>query len=139
MAAVMLDISFGELALIVIVAAFVIKPQDVPALIQKITGWIRQFRAFSQQLREQFTGFAGAEEIAKLKEELQEQAKYIRDAEGKLYRSYDISDLLAERNQATTTVPSAAPPPPSADESSSSDKIASSSLPSSSVESRHDA
>lgn len=90
----MFDISFGELALIMLVAVLVIGPKELPAVVQKVTGWIRQMRMMAQQITDQFQDHAELGEIKKLREELQEQAKFIRDAEGNLYRTYDLSDVV---------------------------------------------
>lgn len=93
----MFDIGLSELALIVVVAALVIGPKEIPTVVRKLSGWMRQLRHFSNQLRMQFDLLDESGEINKLREELQEQARYIRDAEGKLYRRYDISDLVEEK------------------------------------------
>jgi Tat protein translocase TatB subunit len=90
----MFDISLGEMALIMAVAVLVIGPKELPTVIKKVTGWIRQLRAMAQQITDQFSDVAGMDEIQKLRQELQEQAKFIRDAEGNLYRTYDISDMM---------------------------------------------
>ena len=90
----MLDVSLGELAIIMVVALIVIGPKELPTVIKHVTHWLRQLRAFSQQITSQLSSLDQSGEILKLKEELQEHARFIRDAEGKLYRTYDISDLM---------------------------------------------
>ncbi len=89
----MLDVSLGEMAIILLVAVLVIGPKELPTVVRHITDWIRQIRAISQQITSQFSALDKSGEIQKLRNELQEQAKFIRDAEGNLYRTYDISDL----------------------------------------------
>lgn len=90
----MLDVSLGELAIIMVVALIVIGPKELPTVIRHITDWLRQLRSFSQQITSQLSSLDQSGEILKLKEELQEQARFIRDAEGKIYLTYDISDLM---------------------------------------------
>lgn len=101
----MLDVSLGELAIIMVVAVLVIGPKELPTVIAHVTRWIRKIRAFSQQITSQFMSLEEMDEIHKLRQELREQASYIRDAEGKLYRTYDISDIMPSSQ---TVIPEAA-------------------------------
>jgi sec-independent protein translocase protein TatB len=90
----MFDIGLSELALILVVAVLVIGPDQMPEVARKVSGWVRRARYYTHQIRDQFDLLDESGEIKKLREELQEQAKYIRDEEGKLYRTYDISDFI---------------------------------------------
>ncbi len=90
----MLDISLGEIALILLVAVLVIGPKELPTVVHHLAGWVRKARHFSQHLTAQFSALDQSGEIEKLRAELQEHARFIKDAEGKLYRTYDISDLM---------------------------------------------
>ncbi len=94
----MFDVGLSELALIVVVAALVLGPKEIPVVVRKLSGLMRNVRYYSRQLRDQFDLIDESGEIAKLREELQEQARYIRDAEGKLYRTYDISEMVEKKN-----------------------------------------
>ena len=93
----MFDIGLSELALILVVAVLVIGPDQLPTVARKLGGWVRKFKYYSHQISKQFDLMDESGEMSKLREELREHAKYIRDEEGKLYRTYDISDMMDEK------------------------------------------
>ncbi len=110
----MLDFSFGELALIVMVALLIVGPKDLPRVMYAVGKWFGQFKVIADDFRE---GFKSAmsdthlQDIQKDIQEVHEDIKYIRDQEGNLQRVYDISDFLDERERAKVKVSAPTPEP----------------------------
>jgi len=82
----MLDFSFGELGLIVLVALIIVGPKDLPVVMRTL-------------------GLKSAMQESQLKDiendinAIHEEVKFIRDEQGNLQRVYDISDFLDERER----------------------------------------
>lgn len=103
----MLDFSFGELALVVLVALVVVGPKDLPVVMRALGRWFGQFKGIADEFREGFHSamhegsFAEVEkDIHSIHEDLHEDVKYIKDEAGNFQRIYDISDLKNERMKA---------------------------------------
>jgi len=98
----MLDFSFGELALIALVALLVVGPKDLPVVLRTVGRWAGKFKGIADEFRD---GFKSVMQDSPLKEveadlhAVHEDAKYIRDEQGKLQRIYDISDFLDEKEK----------------------------------------
>lgn len=85
----MFGISFSELIIVLIVATVVMRPKDLPYVINICKSVYRQFRKFKKEFFSYYQEFH--DEIA-LDEE-QEQKKYVLDDKGVPQIAYDISDL----------------------------------------------
>lgn len=101
----MLDFSFGEIALVVLVALLVVGPKDLPVMLRTIGRWFGQFKSITDEFKE---GFRSAMEDTSLDEmkkdmnEIHEEIKYITDDQGRLQRVYDPSTLV-DHSKITTT------------------------------------
>src|SRR5437868_6702807 len=108
----MLDISLGEIALVCIVAALCIGPKDLPVVLRTLGRWsgalkktAREFtQVWEEALREAEADSAAAP-TAKI--------TYIRDLEGNLQETYDISDLKAPEPKKSTAQTDSEPTPES--------------------------
>ncbi len=82
----MFDLSFAELALIIIVAVVFIGPKDLPVVLRALSKAMRSIRRFGQELKCEFDKLseeAGVEDIRR-------EVRMIRGDDGRLYESYDI-------------------------------------------------
>lgn len=98
----MLDFSFGELALIVLVALLIVGPKDLPKVMHAVGRWFGQFKGMADEFR---AGFKSAmresqlEDVEKDLTAIHQEIEYIRDQDGNLQRVYDISDFMDERER----------------------------------------
>jgi len=93
------ELSFAEIAVIFVVAVLVIGPKELPTIMRAVSKGMRQLREVASQFRRQFDLLDENGEMAKLQQELREQATFIENERGEVFRSYDISDLLKERQK----------------------------------------
>ena len=99
----MLDFSFGELALIVLVALLIVGPKDLPRIMYAVGKWFGQFKVIADGFREGFKNAIHESQLQDLHKDLtavHDEIEYIRDKDGNLKRVYDISDFLDERERA---------------------------------------
>lgn len=99
----MFDFSFGELAIIALVAILVVGPKDLPVVMRAVGRWVGKFRGISDEFRAGMHSAMREMEMHGLQEEAKqvvEDVKYIRDDAGNLQPVYDISDFLDERERA---------------------------------------
>ena len=104
----MFDFSFGELALIVLVALLVVGPKDLPVVIRTIGRWAGQFKSIADEFKEGFKSVMDESSIKEISEDVHmahEEVQYIRDERGNMQRVYDISDFLDERERSTKILP----------------------------------
>lgn len=88
----MFDLSFAELALIVVVAVIFIGPKELPVVIKAAGKALRTMRSLSRELRSIFDEISresGLEEAAKDISEI----TMIRGDDGKMYEAYNVSHL----------------------------------------------
>jgi sec-independent protein translocase protein TatB len=93
----MLDFSFGELALIALVALLVVGPKDLPVVLRTVGRWVGQCKGIADEFKEGFKSAMQDSEFSELHSsvnELRQQGNYIRDLQGNLQRTYDIPDFL---------------------------------------------
>jgi sec-independent protein translocase protein TatB len=98
----MLDFSFGELALIVLVALLIVGPKDLPRVMYAMGRWIGQWKGVADQFRDGFKSAMQESQLEDVHKDLtaiHEEIEYIRDKDGNLQRVYDISDFLEERER----------------------------------------
>ncbi len=86
----MLDVSFGELSLVVVVAFLILGPKELPTVIRAISRFMRQCREVIDECKAQLDGLAEESGIKNAK-------TYIKDESGQWRETYDISDIIAER------------------------------------------
>lgn len=118
----MLDFSFGELAVVALVALIFVGPKDFPVMMRTIGRWCGQFKSITDEFRAGFrsamqqSGMGDVEtDIATIHEEI----NFIRDQNGNLQRVYDISEFLKEGERAQMKKLPLKELPPSAKEGSS--------------------
>ena len=95
----MLDFSFGELAVVALVAFLVVGPKDFPVIMHTLGRWLGQCKGITDEFRAGFKSAMrqnGMEDIEKDLATIEEEVRYIRDQNGNLQRIYDISDYLEE-------------------------------------------
>ena len=83
----MLDFSFAEIALIVVVAVLFIGPNELPVVIRTIGKALRAIRGLSKEMRSLFDEISresGLEEVAKDVREI----TMIKGDDGKMYEAY---------------------------------------------------
>lgn len=101
----MLGFSFGELAVVALIAILVLRPEDIPGAAAQVAKWVKQ-------LRELVDGFVTeaksiAREAAKESgvDEVVSATRMIRGDDGSLYKAYDTSDLVAAPKENDSTKP----------------------------------
>lgn len=98
----MLDFSLGELAVVALVALFVVGPKDFPVVMHKLGQWAGKCKRLTDEFRSGFDSVMHAEGLKEVHDDIkgiEEEITYIRDAEGNLQRVYDISDFLDEEER----------------------------------------
>ncbi len=97
----MLDFSFGELVLVAFVALVVVGPKDLPVVMRILGRWAGQCRGVLDEFRQGFRSAmqeSSLEEMGKDIHGLEQEIRFIRDEQGNLQRTYDISSFLTERD-----------------------------------------
>jgi sec-independent protein translocase protein TatB len=98
----MLDFSFGELILVVLVALIVVGPKELPVLMYKIGRWIGQIKGIGEEFTSGFKSAindAGLQSMQKDIHEINNEIEYITDMEGNLQPTYDISHLINKEHK----------------------------------------
>ncbi len=90
----MLDFSFAELLLIVIVAVIFIKPGDLPVIIRAISKAMSSIRSLSNEVKQAFDDVARETGLHDAKQTLDAELRMIQGDDGKMYESYDIKNIL---------------------------------------------
>lgn len=92
----MLDFSFGELALIAVVALVVIGPEDLPKAFRSLMQFLKQCQGMVSELRQSAHDLMEESGVNEAKKEI----RTIIDENGIEQEVYDISDLIAIEKQA---------------------------------------
>lgn len=91
----MLDVSFTELALIVVVAFLVLGPKELPNVIRALSRFLRQCRELIDECKAQLDSLADEAGATEVKND----AKYIKDQFGNWQETYDLSDIITRPEQ----------------------------------------
>ena len=93
----MFDLSFAELAIVVIAAIIFIGPKELPVVVRTITiGW-RSVKKLSGELRGFVDEVATESGLKDIAEPLEYEMRMIRGNDGKLYESYaPIPDTIID-------------------------------------------
>lgn len=98
----MFDLSFAELALIVIVAVIFIGPKELPVVIRTIAKAMRSVRSLAKELHALFDDVGKESGLKEAADDIRGQTRMIKGDDGKMYESYDVSHMQplpkAERN-----------------------------------------
>lgn len=98
----MLDFSFGELALVALVALFIVGPKEFPVIMRTIGRWAGQCKNITDEFRAGFRSAMkqnGMEDMETDIATITEELNFIRDQNGNLQRVYDISDYVEENKR----------------------------------------
>ena len=98
----MLDFSFGELALVALVAFLVVGPKDFPVIMRTLGRWAGQCKKVTDEFRAGFHSAMQQHDIKDIETDIatiQEEMNFIRDQSGNLQRVYDISEYLDEEKR----------------------------------------
>ncbi|MCK5793037.1 MAG: twin-arginine translocase subunit TatB [Ketobacter sp.] len=90
----MLDLSLAELALIAVVGLLVIGPKEIPTVLRTVSGWVRQLRGLTHEVRHSFDEMMEESGVRESMNEIEEEARYIIDQNGEYQRVYDITEEL---------------------------------------------
>ncbi len=86
----MFDLSWTELAVIIVIAVLVIKPEDLPEILKGASNIIKKIKNAGVEVR---NFFDESLKEAGLKEEENNIRGHIKDLEGNLRETYDITDI----------------------------------------------
>jgi sec-independent protein translocase protein TatB len=89
----MFDLSLGEIGLVVAAAVIFIGPKELPVVIKGIAGAMASVRGLMHDLRGAFDDLAKESGYTDTKESLENEIRMIRGDDGKLYESYDMTDI----------------------------------------------
>ena len=84
----MLDFSFAEIALIVIVAVILIGPKDLPVVIRAVSKAMRAMRSLAGDIRKAFEEIGEESGLKDTAEEFRHEITMIRGDDGKMYEAY---------------------------------------------------
>lgn len=82
----MFDLSFAELALIVIVAVIFIGPKELPVVLRAVSKAFRGMRQLAGEFRKAFDDLSREAGVDDIKQEM----RMIKGDDGKLYQSFDM-------------------------------------------------
>lgn len=107
----MLDISFAELLLIVVVAVIFIGPKELPVVIRAVARGLAHLRNLAQEIRSAFDDLARESGVKDIKAQLEAETRWIQGDDGTLYESYNV-EKLEDMEFAALPAPSPEPVPP---------------------------
>jgi len=89
----MFDLSFAELALIVVVAVMFIGPKELPVVIKAIAKVMRGVRSLAKEMRSLFDDIAKESGLDDTAAEINRETKMIMGDDGKMYEAYNVSHM----------------------------------------------
>ena len=89
----MFDLSLAEILLVVVVIVVFIQPKDLPVVVKAVANFIKTIRDFSHDIRKSFDDIAKEAGIDDVKETLDTEMRLIKGDDGKMYESYQVSQL----------------------------------------------
>ena len=97
----MFEIGLSECLLVITVALFLIKPQELPKIIAYIKNCMRSFNKIKQEIKSVITSIETESGLMKVKKDVDEilkesSTRYVRDESGNYHPAYDISDFLED-------------------------------------------
>jgi len=85
----MLDFSFAEIALIVIVAVIFIGPNELPAVIKIVAKAMRGIKSLTKELRTVFDDLSREAGLHETADDITKEIRMIRGDDGNMYKAYD--------------------------------------------------
>ena len=101
----MLNLSFSEILLIVVVAVVFIGPKDLPIVVRAVARFIKHIRDFSHEIREAFDELAKEAGVDDIKETLEAEVRMIEGDDGEMYESYHIPNTHPAGRKASAQDP----------------------------------
>ncbi len=89
----MFDIAWSEMGLVAAVAVIILGPNELPKVVRFIAKTTKYVKNMANDFKKQLDEVAEIGELKKIKQEINEEIKTIVGNDGKLYESYDTSDL----------------------------------------------
>ena len=93
----MLELSLAELAFIGLIALIFIGPQELPDVLRGVMRFVRSLRGMVAEVKGSVAELVDETGVKEVREELEEEAKYIEDLEGNMQRIYDVSEIHDSR------------------------------------------
>jgi sec-independent protein translocase protein TatB len=95
----MFDLSFGEIALVLLVAVLFIGPKDVPVVVRAASNAYRAVRRYLREIRAAFDEMARESGLKDMADEFEGDVRMIRGDDGKWYEAYDASHALPPQEE----------------------------------------
>ena len=106
----MFDLSFGEVALVALVALIVIGPKELPAAMRVVGRGLGHMKRLASGMREAFDAMVAETGADEIKDTLNKDRKFITDQAGNLQEVFDISDFLKQDEKPKITADAAKEP-----------------------------
>jgi Tat protein translocase TatB subunit len=84
----MFDLSFAEIALVVVVGAVFIGPNELPTVVRSVMKAFRYMKKLSTDIKQMFDEVADDDSIKQVTDPLEYEMRMIRGDDGKLYESF---------------------------------------------------
>jgi sec-independent protein translocase protein TatB len=119
----MLEIGWGKIVLIGIVALLVIGPKELPAVLRTVGQWMTKLRRMAAEFQTQFQEAMREAEMADLKKQVDEMTSQAQsyanfDPIGEVRKEFESTQQQIESAVANSTPASASPAPGAANDSS---------------------
>ena len=95
----MLDFSFAELALIVIVAVVFIGPKELPVVVRAVAKAMRVMRGLAKEVRAGFDELADETGLKETHDEIKKEVHMIKGDDGKFYEAYDMTKIHEKKHE----------------------------------------
>jgi Tat protein translocase TatB subunit len=92
----MFDLSFAEVMLVVVVAVIFIGPKELPTVIRAMARAMHSIRSLMNEIRGAFDSLAEESGLKETAEGIEREVRMIEGDDGKMYESFDTSDLMIE-------------------------------------------
>ncbi|WGF89446.1 Sec-independent protein translocase protein TatB [Marinivivus vitaminiproducens] len=113
------DISWSEMAIILLVALIVIGPKDLPQVARTVGQWVRKARTMAREFQNSLESMAREAELDKVKDEIEKASrtdvraavnKHV-DPDGKIEAAFDLKDRPKPVPMPESATPVAPPSP----------------------------
>ncbi len=103
----MLDLSWGEIAVILVVAIVVIGPKELPSVLRACGRMFAKARKIGEEIKKSFDEALAEDEISATRDKVKKELRQIVDMDGNLQDVYDISELALNRTEQVKQSPGA--------------------------------
>jgi len=95
----MLDLSWGEIAVILVVAVVVIGPKELPAVLRTCGRMLAKAKKVTDEIKKSFNEALAEDEISATRDKMKKELRQIVDMDGNLQDAYDVSELPLKRTE----------------------------------------